>query len=112
MRLCLCFLLVRTASLTPVLTCDRAWDMRPYAPANRCTKVFAGHVHTFEKNLLRCDWSPDGSKVRQQPWRWVRWAGIPAPVQGILISGYSVQPPLPGLAPAAPLLAAGDGWQW
>ena len=38
--------------------------MRPYAPANRCTKVFAGHVHTFEKNLLRCDWSPDGSKVR------------------------------------------------
>ena len=38
--------------------------MRPYAPANRCTKVFAGHVHTFEKNLLRCDWNPDGSKVR------------------------------------------------
>ncbi|KAL4450170.1 hypothetical protein ABPG77_010839 [Micractinium sp. CCAP 211/92] len=32
-------------------------------PANRCTKVFAGHVHTFEKNLLRCDWSPDGQKV-------------------------------------------------
>lgn len=41
----------------------RVWDMRPYAPANRCTKVFAGHVHTFEKNLLRCDWSPDGQKV-------------------------------------------------
>ena len=40
--------------------------MRPYAPANRCTKVFAGHVHTFEKNLLRCDWSPDGSKVRRR----------------------------------------------
>ena len=39
--------------------------MRPYAPANRCTKVFAGHVHTFEKNLLRCDWSPDGAKVRR-----------------------------------------------
>ena len=37
--------------------------MRPYAPANRCSKVFAGHVHTFEKNLLRCDWSPDGAKV-------------------------------------------------
>ena len=40
--------------------------MRPYAPANRCTKVFAGHVHTFEKNLLRCDWSPDGAKVRRR----------------------------------------------
>lgn len=48
---------------TPIRSC-RVWDMRPYAPANRCTKVFAGHVHTFEKNLLRCDWSPDGAKVR------------------------------------------------
>ena len=57
----------------------RAWDMRPYAPANRCTKVFAGHVHTFEKNLLRCDWSPDGQKVRGRDGmglrlRWVRGA--------------------------------------
>ena len=42
----------------------RAWDMRPYAPANRCVKVFTGHSHTFEKNPLKCDWSPDGSKVR------------------------------------------------
>ena len=41
----------------------RAWDMRPYAPANRCVKVFVGHSHTFEKNPLKCDWSPDGSKV-------------------------------------------------
>ena len=41
----------------------RVWDMRPYAPANRCTKVFTGHQHNFEKNLLKCDWSPDGSKV-------------------------------------------------
>lgn len=41
----------------------RVWDMRPYAPANRCSKVFTGHSHNFERNLLRCDWSPDGSKV-------------------------------------------------
>lgn len=42
----------------------RVWDIRPYADEdNRCTKVFAGHAHSFEKNLLRCDWSPDGSKV-------------------------------------------------
>ncbi len=41
----------------------RMWDMRPYAPANRCTKVFTGHQHSFEKNLLRCDWSADGTKV-------------------------------------------------
>ena len=41
----------------------RAWDMRPYAPQNRCMKVFTGHQHSFERNSLRCDWSPDGSKV-------------------------------------------------
>ena len=40
------------------------WDMRPFAPANRCTKVFTGHQHNFEQNLLKCDWSPDGSRVR------------------------------------------------
>lgn len=37
--------------------------MRPYAPQNRCMKVFTGHQHSFERNSLRCDWSPDGSKV-------------------------------------------------
>lgn len=42
----------------------RMWDMRPFAPANRCTKVFTGHQHNFEQNLLKCDWSPDGSRVR------------------------------------------------
>nr|BCL66245.1 WD-repeat protein 57 [Volvox reticuliferus] len=41
----------------------REWDVRPFAPQNRCTKVFTGHVHSFEKNLLRCDYSPDGSRV-------------------------------------------------
>uniref|UniRef100_A0A7N2RCI1 Transducin/WD40 repeat-like superfamily protein n=1 Tax=Quercus lobata TaxID=97700 RepID=A0A7N2RCI1_QUELO len=39
------------------------WDMRPYAPQNRCVKVMEGHQHNFEKNLLKCSWSPDGSKV-------------------------------------------------
>ena len=41
----------------------RVWDMRPYAPANRCEKIFTGHQHNYERNLLRCSWSPDGSKV-------------------------------------------------
>lgn len=27
----------------------RVWDLRPYAPANRCTKIFAGHVHSVEQ---------------------------------------------------------------
>ncbi len=37
--------------------------MRPFAPTNRCVKVFTGHLHNFEKNLLRCDWAPDGARV-------------------------------------------------
>ena len=41
----------------------RVWDLRPYAPANRCEKIFAGHQHNYERNLLRCSWSSDGSKV-------------------------------------------------
>jgi len=41
----------------------RSWDVRPYAPANRCMKIFTGHQHGFEKGLLRCDWSRDGTQV-------------------------------------------------
>ncbi|KAL4567710.1 hypothetical protein LXL04_023302 [Taraxacum kok-saghyz] len=41
----------------------RIWDMRPYAPQNRCVKIMEGHQHNVEQNLLKCGWSPDGSKV-------------------------------------------------
>ncbi|KAK2181580.1 hypothetical protein NP493_392g05000 [Ridgeia piscesae] len=41
----------------------RIWDVRPYAPQERCVKIFHGIQHTFEKNMLRVAWSPDGSKV-------------------------------------------------
>lgn len=41
----------------------RIWDIRPYAPLERCVKIFTGHQHNFEKNLLRCAWSPDGTKI-------------------------------------------------
>ncbi|KAK5841285.1 hypothetical protein PVK06_010194 [Gossypium arboreum] len=30
---------------------------------NRCEQILEGHQHNFEKNLLKCGWSPDGSKV-------------------------------------------------
>ncbi|CAI9108526.1 OLC1v1008143C1 [Oldenlandia corymbosa var. corymbosa] len=50
--------------LTNGMDCSlRIWDMRPYAPQNRCVKILEGHQHNFEKNLLKCSWSPDGSKV-------------------------------------------------
>lgn len=38
--------------------------MRPFAPADRCTKVLTGHQHSYEKNLLKCAWNADGSQVR------------------------------------------------
>jgi Prp8 binding protein len=41
----------------------RIWDVRPYAPANRCTHVMSGHQHTFEKHLLKCAWSGDRNRV-------------------------------------------------
>ncbi|XP_074656464.1 U5 small nuclear ribonucleoprotein 40 kDa protein-like [Tubulanus polymorphus] len=41
----------------------RIWDVRPFAPQERCVKIFQGNQHTFEKNLLRVSWSADGSQV-------------------------------------------------
>ena len=41
----------------------RVWDIRPFAPEQRGTNVFYGHTHNFEKNLLRCEWSADSSRV-------------------------------------------------
>lgn len=41
----------------------RIWDIRPFAPAERCLKVFMGVQHNFEKNLLKCAWSPDGRYI-------------------------------------------------
>jgi Prp8 binding protein len=41
----------------------RVWDIRPYAPAQRCVKVFVGAQHNFERNLLKSNWAPDGSMV-------------------------------------------------
>ena len=44
----------------------RVWDVRPFCSAqSRCTRVLTGHVHTFEKNLLKCAWSKDDTKVRR-----------------------------------------------
>mmetsp|Transcript_11351 Transcript_11351/g.33653 ORF Transcript_11351/g.33653 Transcript_11351/m.33653 type:complete len:373 (-) Transcript_11351:69-1187(-) len=42
----------------------RTWDVRPFVLSeSRQSKVFLGAQHNFEKNLLRCAWSPDGSRV-------------------------------------------------
>lgn len=41
----------------------KSWDLRNDAPAHRLEKTFLGHQHNFEKNLLRCSWSPDGQTV-------------------------------------------------
>ena len=41
----------------------RLWDVRPFVAGQRQIKIFMGAQHGFEKNLLRCSWSPDGSRV-------------------------------------------------
>jgi len=44
----------------------RAWDVRPFVrggDSRRCVKVFTGHVHGVDKNLLKCSWSPSGDFV-------------------------------------------------
>jgi len=39
------------------------WDIRPFCERDRLLKVMQGHTHNFEQLLLKCNWSPDGSKV-------------------------------------------------
>jgi len=53
-----CFLLSNSMDCTL-----KIFDIRPFAPENRCIKVFTGVEHNFEKNLLRCSWSSDDSRI-------------------------------------------------
>ncbi|CAD7937441.1 unnamed protein product [Amoebophrya sp. A25] len=41
----------------------RIWDVRPHIPygESRCIGEVRGHLHNYEKNLLRCRWSADGT---------------------------------------------------
>mmetsp|Transcript_19580 Transcript_19580/g.30672 ORF Transcript_19580/g.30672 Transcript_19580/m.30672 type:complete len:338 (-) Transcript_19580:138-1151(-) len=41
----------------------RIWDTRPFVEGSRCRLIMGGHMHNFEKNLLRCSWSGDASMV-------------------------------------------------
>jgi len=41
----------------------RIFDVKPYVRGDRCIKVVQGAQHNFEKNLLRCAWSPDGNRI-------------------------------------------------
>jgi len=46
--------------------CDhtlRSWDIRPFCAGARQDKVFQGHRHGSDRNLLRCAWSRDGEQV-------------------------------------------------
>ena len=38
----------------------RTWNVKPFCLSeNRCIKVFSGHSHGYEKNLIRSGWSRD-----------------------------------------------------
>lgn len=41
----------------------RMWDVKPFAPADRCVKMFEGAPQGYEKNLIRPCWSPDGNQI-------------------------------------------------
>ena len=40
------------------------WDIKPYCPdESRLKLCLLGSTHNFEKNLIKCCWSSDGSLV-------------------------------------------------
>lgn len=41
----------------------RIWDVRPYAPDNRCIKAITGITNGIDKAVLRANWSADGALV-------------------------------------------------
>jgi len=42
----------------------RLWDVRPYCKApTRMLRVLKGHEHSFEKNLIKVAWTPDGRRI-------------------------------------------------
>lgn len=41
----------------------RIWDVRAYAPDNRCTKTLSGISNGIDRALLRANWSNDGGFV-------------------------------------------------
>jgi len=41
----------------------RCWDVKSFVMGNRCVKIFQGSSHSFEKNLLRVNWSHDGTMI-------------------------------------------------
>jgi len=41
----------------------RCWDVKPYASEDRCSKVFLGAQHNYEKNLIKCSWSGNATQV-------------------------------------------------
>merc|ERR1712187_127501 len=41
----------------------RIWDIRSSPIKAKSYKVLTGHTHSNDKNLLKCDWSPDGLYV-------------------------------------------------
>ncbi|XP_075262996.1 U5 small nuclear ribonucleoprotein 40 kDa protein-like [Convolutriloba macropyga] len=41
----------------------RIFDVRPFAPIERCVKVFLGAQHNFEKNLIKANWHKSGNRV-------------------------------------------------
>jgi Prp8 binding protein len=45
----------------------RCWDVKPYASGDRCVKVFLGAQHSYERGLIKCNWSKSGAQGTPPP---------------------------------------------
>jgi len=45
----------------------RCWDVKPYASGDRCVKVFLGAQHSYERGLIKCNWSKSGAQGAPPP---------------------------------------------
>eukprot|EP01129_Flabellula_baltica_P007030 TRINITY_DN2692_c0_g1_i1.p2 TRINITY_DN2692_c0_g1~~TRINITY_DN2692_c0_g1_i1.p2 ORF type:complete len:191 (-),score=35.07 TRINITY_DN2692_c0_g1_i1:15-587(-) len=41
----------------------RIWDIRPYAPQQRCIKIMQGATHSFESSLIKANWGSNGAMI-------------------------------------------------
>lgn len=41
----------------------RLYDIKPFTKGDRCKKIFYGHSHGIDRNLLKCSFNPQGNLI-------------------------------------------------
>ena len=76
----------------------RCWDVKPYASGDRCVKVFLGAQHSYERGLIKCNWSKSGAQGAPPPPPPPaddRATRLPPPAAASAPSARAAPPPLP-----------------